>query len=126
MILNINQGGGSSGEPELLWTNPAPSSAFYEQNVIVPDAYDAYLISVRYRTYLGEVVTSYVPKTASNFLVPTFWLSDSNLYIAVREITSISGGVISFGWGKYGGSSSITRNCDFGIPLAIWGVKWTI
>ncbi len=116
---------GGSGEPELLWTNPAPSSAFYEQDVIVPDEYDAYLISVKYRTYVGAVVTSYVPKNASNYLVPTFWLVDSSLYIAVREITSISGGVISFGWGKYG-SSSITRNCEFGIPRAIWGVKWTI
>lgn len=125
MILNINLGGGS-GEPELLWTNPAPSSAFRAQDVIVPDAYDAYLISVKYRTYAGAVVTSYVPKNASNFLVPAFWLVDnSSLNMAVREITSISGGVISFGWGKYG-SSSITRNNEFGIPRAIWGVKWTI
>ncbi len=126
IIGNAVTFGGGSGEPELLWTNPAPSSAFYEQDVIVPDEYDAYLISVKYRTYVGAVVTSYVPKNASNFLVPAFWLVDnSSLNMAVREITSISGGVISFGWGKYG-SSSITRNCEFGIPRAIWGVKWTI
>ena len=126
IIGNAVTFGGGSGEPELLWTNPAPSSAFYEQDVIVPDAYDAYLMSVRYRTYVGAVVTSYVPKNASNFLVPTFWLSDSNLSISAREITSISGGVISFGWGKYGAGSYMSRNCEFGIPLSIWGVKWTI
>lgn len=127
IIGNAVTFGGGNGEPELLWTNPAPTSGFRAQDVTVPDEYDAYLISVKYRTSEGSVVTSYVPKNASNFLLSSFWYFSMapSLSTAVREITSISGGVISFGNGRYSGQG-VPINYEYGIPLSIWGVKWTI
>ncbi len=128
IIGNAVTFGGSSGEPELLWTNPAPTSGFSAQNVIVPDEYDAYLISVKFNTSQGSVVTSYVPKNASNFLLSSFWYFSMapSLSTAVREIKSISGGVISFGNGKRSSGEGVPINYEYGIPLSIWGVKWTI
>lgn len=119
MILNINPGGGSSGEPELLWTNTADISAsFRAQTVTLPTGYSAYLVEFRlHRLYPQILGTLYMPfggyrvtAALSGYTYP-----DNNAY---RRIDSVSDGAIAF-------STSTNNNNDY-IPTRIWGVKWTI
>lgn len=137
MILNINPGGGSSGEPELLWTNPSPSAAFSPQTVSLAAGYSGYLVE-----FYGGVTSTveqippmpplYVPVGLSEKDVTEFTLNTGSPYrwqpTYARAIVSVNDGSIQFGNGRNLTSPTGSTNVynQYMIPIRIWGVKWEI
>ncbi|MBQ7465539.1 MAG: hypothetical protein IJS55_03340 [Oscillospiraceae bacterium] len=115
-------GGGGSGEPELLWTNPSPSASFFSKTVTVATGYSAYLIEFRRYVNSDAYSTLYVPFLNSeryavchlNYLTPALY---------TRKINSATDGAIVFG---HCYDNDWDQDNYYYIPTRIWGVKWTI
>ena len=113
-FIQCNYGGGAP-KPDLLWTNPSPSSAFSNQTVSIDlSNYDAVLILVKhgtaqsadtsydnyhcvYYTPVGTTGAALSAPTQSNYR--TYNVSTSGVQFATASNTSAS------------------------IPCKIWGLK---
>lgn len=125
IIGNAVTFGGGSGEPELLWTNPNPSTSFSAQEVTLPTGYSAYLVEFMFTFSDGRRSIMYLPMGSS----PRYAFSHlhtgqiGNWY--TRRVNSVADGAISFGNGV-GPNGTFSAHNDCAVPTRIWGVKWTI
>lgn len=117
MILNINPGGGS-GEPELLWTNPSPTSGFASQTLQLPTGYSAYIVEIKAASNSRTYVQVYTPFSEERKKIM--------LEYYYRYVNSATDGSIVFSTGYYNSGSGSISNTSYAIPTRICGVKWTI
>lgn len=126
---------GGGGEPELLWTNPAPTASFAPQNVTVSGDYDGYIVEVVFNALSGQYTNQILVPNIINASTPTdgFFLCITKVYSgttihrpAYRRINSLNNGAFAFGEGKAQLSESYSTYNQYAVPIRIWGVKWTI
>ena len=114
--------------PTLLWTNASPTSEFVAQTISLPTGYSAYIVeyarssSTNYNSQRGKAYLGFSTSKQANG-AGVGYLS-SNYYAAGRVINSCSDGSINFGLGIQFGQASEVKT--YGIPIRIWGVKWTL
>ena len=110
-----------AAQPELLWTNASPTSAFAAQKMTMPAGYDGYLIeAIGYASYTLKYV-EYYSRNESKF----FTTSATDLLSSIRSVRAINidGDTIDFG-GCYVDTGYV--NNQYTLPLRIWGVKFTL
>ncbi len=110
-----------SGEPELLWINSAPTSAFAAQTLLLSTAYSAYIVEIKATSSSPSYVQVYVPFSEERKRIILEYGSVS--YIYYRYVNSAADGTIEFSTGYQVNSGSST---SYAIPIRIWGIKWTI
>lgn len=114
-------------EPDLLWTNPNPTSAFTAQTVSLPTGYSAYLVEYK-NAYGGSLFgIAYLPFNATVSVAGSNELYDGWPFGFGRLITSCTDGSIAFAIGfRWLARNSVEQNNNYGIPTRIWGVKYTL
>lgn len=114
-------------EPDLLWTNPSPTSVFNPQTVSVASGYDGYLIEIL--DYISHTPKSYsigyvaVGSGAKGIGAPSYNSSSPAGGAMWRKINSANNGSIVFDRGV-NESGYMYNGC--GVPQRIWGVKFTL
>lgn len=106
---------GGSSEPELLWTNASPTSAFAAQTVNVATGYDAYLV----KEGNGGLIV-YVPVGGSARL----WQYQSTTYAYHRPVSAADGSLVFSAADRM--EHSYVDDDYSCIPTHIWGVKFTV
>lgn len=118
--------------PQVLWTNPNPTSSFAGQQITLSDSlenYDYYEVIYYNTTSLTQTFTSGKIKNDKITTLCYFAGLEANTYIAVRYrvITSVnaSQGKITFGdaYNKYIHEQTLTTNNILVIPYKIIGYK---
>ena len=111
-------------KPVLLWSNSNPSASFAAQTVnLNGSGYSAYLVEIKRSTTLEYTYTTYVDFGYTGYLLGYMKIIGSSLSnITSRKVDEVSSSKIVFGDGKTGGNT----NNSSGIPINIWGVKYTL
>lgn len=115
-------------EPDLLWSNPNPTTGFGAQTVSI-NLTDYNGVIIKFRKDNSVSFYIYVPKiTITSANCPavadpasTYWVTSSAKY---RLVTAISDTGVTFSRG--GWSDGTSGNDNLLIPLAIYGAKWTL
>lgn len=108
--------------PVLLWTNASPTSDFNPQTINVSGAgFDAYLVEIKVakhtHTAYRNTVIGYIRKNYT--LSQTYLVYGDSGYTGQRNVSSATDTAITFGSGTNGYN-------EMGIPLYVWGVKFTL
>ena len=106
-----------AAQPELLWTNASPTSAFADQTVALNGSeYEAYLVEARWDTTTETNQVSLIRKSSSNQLLS---VTTGEPNFALRFIKSATDSGMTFSY--YNGSG--TGKC---IPTRIWGANLSL
>ena len=115
----------STGGRTLLWTNPAPSSSFAPQTIILPShSHSAYQIICKFRYnadytlgpfegLVGEQVIMNSP-ACSNIISGSFTGF-------ILRLATTAAGQIAFGTGEIAYTTGTTNN-DYMIPIRVYGI----
>lgn len=113
---------------DLLWQNSNPNMAFAPQTVNLPTGYSAFAIEFKHRagsTLYGNSLL-YVPFSTSSRFFKLFVAIDGTgaswSTIVGRLINSATDGAIVFSGGTANGGS----NNEYAVPIAIYGLKFTV
>lgn len=110
-----------SAAPVLLWTNASPTSNFAVQNVTVNgNGYSSYLIEVRFSTSDANTGVGLIPIGGKGAIgaINSYGVAP----YATRAVLGTSASSVNFGGAAHGGTADTTK----GIPIRIWGVKFTL
>lgn len=118
---------GGSSEPELLWENASPTSAFSPQTVSISGgSYEAYIVEIRSSTSSESVAKSFIYKDHSTKQIigltgTAVENTAQNPTVTRRIVGDVTDTTIEFENGM-----STSANTNLAIPTRIWGVKFTL
>lgn len=130
----VTVGGGSGGDPVLLWTNPNPykTSGFSRQTLYLGADYPAYLIECKrhYGTNAmgeGKSITYLPAGTVKGVVQAAGGEQQSYAETTARYVTISATGDFAFTTGFRGDGTTDGYDKDFWcIPTRIWGIQQVV
>ena len=133
MTGDVTVGGGGGMDATLLWTNPAPTSTFAAQTVVL-DLFGYKFVLIEYSQDYGFITSTVmfpVPTitpspgySAYNVYMNLHWVS-SQFTIFQRRCEITTAGIVfedATEFTSYNTSGSTSTNNNLGVPKRIWGI----